>query len=123
VAKRKQLIAQFQDETYCPFMVLSLKAGGVGLNLTRASHVVHFDRWWNPAVENQATDRAFRIGQTKKVLVHKFVTKGTIEEKIDRMIREKQELADQVVAPSGETLVTEMDDKKLMDLFRLSLPG
>jgi len=123
VAKRKQLIAQFQDETYCPFMVLSLKAGGVGLNLTRASHVVHFDRWWNPAVENQATDRAFRIGQDKKVLVHKFVTKGTIEEKIDRMIREKQELADQVVAPSGETLVTEMDDKKLMDLFRLSLPG
>ncbi|MEE4362325.1 MAG: DEAD/DEAH box helicase [Desulfotignum sp.] len=123
VAKRKQLIAQFQDETYCPFMVLSLKAGGVGLNLTRAGHVVHFDRWWNPAVENQATDRAFRIGQTKKVLVHKFVTKGTIEEKIDRMIREKQELADQVVAPSGETLVTEMDDKNLMDLFRLSLPG
>jgi hypothetical protein len=123
VAKRKQLIAQFQDETYCPFMILSLKAGGVGLNLTRASHVVHFDRWWNPAVENQATDRAFRIGQKKKVLVHKFVTKGTIEEKIDRMIREKQELADQVVAPSGETLVTEMDDKKLMDLFRLSLPG
>jgi len=123
VAKRKQLIAQFQDETYCPFMVLSLKAGGVGLNLTRASHVVHFDRWWNPAVENQATDRAFRIGQEKKVLVHKFVTKGTIEEKIDRMIREKQELADQVVAPSGETLVTEMDDHNLMDLFRLSLPG
>ena len=123
VAKRKQLIAQFQDETYCPFMVLSLKAGGVGLNLTRASHVVHFDRWWNPAVENQATDRAFRIGQKKKVLVHKFVTRGTIEEKIDQMIRDKQELADQVVAPSGETLVTEMDDKKLMDLFRLSLPG
>jgi hypothetical protein len=123
VAKRKQLIAQFQDETYCPFMVLSLKAGGVGLNLTRASHVVHVDRWWNPAVENQATDRAFRIGQKKKVLVHKFVTRGTIEEKIDQMIRDKQELADQVVAPSGETLVTEMDDKKLMDLFRLSLPG
>jgi len=123
VAKRKHLIAQFQGETYCPFMVLSLKAGGVGLNLTRANHVVHFDRWWNPAVENQATDRVFRIGQTKKVLVHKFVTKGTIEEKIDRMISEKQEMADQVVAPSGETLVTEMDDKNLMDLFRLSLPG
>ncbi|MCA1787606.1 MAG: DEAD/DEAH box helicase, partial [Desulfobacteraceae bacterium] len=107
VAKRKNLIAQFQGETYCPFMVLSLKAGGVGLNLTRANHVVHFDRWWNPAVENQATDRVFRIGQTKKVLVHKFVTKGTIEEKIDRMISEKQEMADHVVAPSGETLVTE----------------
>lgn len=122
VAKRKQLIDEFQGDAYCPFMVLSLKAGGVGLNLTRANHVVHFDRWWNPAVENQATDRAFRIGQEKKVLVHKFVTRGTIEEKIDRMICEKQELADNVVAPSGETLVTEMDDKKLMDLFRLSLP-
>jgi non-specific serine/threonine protein kinase len=122
VAKRKQLIDKFQGESYCPFMVLSLKAGGVGLNLTRANHVVHFDRWWNPAVENQATDRAFRIGQTKKVLVHKFVTRGTIEEKIDQMISEKQALADTVVAPSGETLVTEMDDKKLMDLFRLSLP-
>ncbi|MCG8632827.1 MAG: DEAD/DEAH box helicase [Desulfobacterales bacterium] len=123
VAKRKELIDQFQDETYCPFMVLSLKAGGVGLNLTRANHVVHFDRWWNPAVENQATDRVFRIGQKKKVLVHKFVTQGTIEEKIDQMISEKQELADNVVSPSGETLVTEMDDKRLMDLFRLSLPA
>jgi hypothetical protein len=123
VAKRKLLIDQFQGETYCPFMVLSLKAGGVGLNLTQANHVVHFDRWWNPAVENQATDRVFRIGQKKKVLVHKFVTRGTIEEKIDQMISEKQELADNVVAPSGETLVTEMDNKKLMDLFRLSLPA
>lgn len=122
VTKRKKLIQTFQGETYCPFMVLSLKAGGVGLNLTRANHVVHFDRWWNPAVENQATDRAFRIGQTQKVLVHKFVTRGTIEEKIDQMISEKQALADHVVAPTGETLVTEMDDKKLMDLFRLSLP-
>jgi non-specific serine/threonine protein kinase len=123
VAKRKQLIDQFQGETYCPFMVLSLKAGGVGLNLTRANHVVHFDRWWNPAVENQATDRAFRIGQKKKVLVHKFVTRGTIEEKIDQMISAKQELADNIVAPSGETLITEMNDQKLLDLFRLSLPA
>jgi non-specific serine/threonine protein kinase len=103
-------------------MVLSLKAGGVGLNLTRANHVVHFDRWWNPAVENQATDRAFRIGQTKKVLVHKFVTRGTIEEKIDLMISEKQAIADQVVTPSAQGLITEMDDKHLLDLFRLTLP-
>ncbi|MGD9687747.1 MAG: DEAD/DEAH box helicase, partial [Desulfobacter sp.] len=122
VAKRKKLIQTFQDNAYCPFMVLSLKAGGVGLNLTRANHVVHFDRWWNPAVENQATDRAFRIGQTKKVLVHKFVTRGTIEEKIDLMISEKQALADQVVTSSAEGLITEMDDKDLLDLFRLSLP-
>ena len=122
VAKRKKLIQTFQDNAYCPFMVLSLKAGGVGLNLTRANHVVHFDRWWNPAVENQATDRAFRIGQTKKVLVHKFVTRGTIEEKIDLMISEKQALADQVVTSSAEGLITEMDDKALLDLFQLSLP-
>ncbi len=122
-AKRKALIEEFQGEAYCPFMVLSLKAGGVGLNLTRANHVVHFDRWWNPAVENQATDRVFRIGQEKKVLVHKFVTRGTIEEKIDRMITEKQELSDAVVAPTGEALITEMDDNQLMDLFRLSLPA
>nr|WP_320189725.1 DEAD/DEAH box helicase [uncultured Desulfobacter sp.] len=122
VAKRKKLIQTFQDNAYCPFMVLSLKAGGVGLNLTRANHVVHFDRWWNPAVENQATDRAFRIGQTKKVLVHKFVTRGTIEEKIDLMITEKQALADQVVTSSAEGLITEMDDKNLLDLFQLSLP-
>jgi non-specific serine/threonine protein kinase len=122
VAKRKKLIQTFQDNAYCPFMVLSLKAGGVGLNLTQANHVVHFDRWWNPAVENQATDRAFRIGQTKKVLVHKFVTRGTIEEKIDLMISEKQALADQVVTPSAQGLITEMDDKNLLDLFRLTLP-
>ncbi len=122
VAKRKKLIQTFQDNAYCPFMVLSLKAGGVGLNLTRANHVVHFDRWWNPAVENQATDRAFRIGQTQKVLVHKFVTRGTIEEKIDRMISEKQALADQVVTSSAEGMITEMNDQDLLDLFQLSLP-
>jgi non-specific serine/threonine protein kinase len=122
VPKRKKLIQTFQKNDYCPFMVLSLKAGGVGLNLTRANHVIHFDRWWNPAVENQATDRAFRIGQKRKVLVHKFVTRGTIEEKIDLMISEKQDLADQIVTSSGETLITQMDDKDLMDLFRLTLP-
>lgn len=122
VGKRKKIIETFQGKSYCPFMVLSLKAGGVGLNLTNANHVVHFDRWWNPAVENQATDRAFRIGQNKKVIVHKFVTRGTIEEKIDRMLEDKKELADQVVSQSGEALITEMDSNRLMNLFRLSLP-
>lgn len=121
VGKRKKLVEQFQDDIYCPFMVLSLKAGGVGLNLTRANHVIHFDRWWNPAVENQATDRAFRIGQKKNVLVHKFITQGTIEEKIDKMIEEKQSLADKVVSTSGEALITEMDNEEILNLFKLSL--
>lgn len=88
LTKRKQLVDQFQDEQGPPFFVLSLKAGGTGLNLTAASHVIHFDRWWNPAVENQATDRAFRIGQKRNVLVHKMICKGTIEEKIDQLITE-----------------------------------
>lgn len=121
VGKRKQLIEEFQDEIYCPFMVLSLKAGGVGLNLTRANHVIHFDRWWNPAVENQATDRAFRIGQKKNVIVHKFITQGTIEEKIDKMIEDKKSLADKVVSDFNETLITEMDNKEILNLFQLSL--
>ncbi len=121
VGKRKALIEQFQDDAYCPFMVLSLKAGGVGLNLTRANHVIHFDRWWNPAVENQATDRAFRIGQKKNVLVHKFITKGTIEEKIDKMIEEKQALSDKLISASSENLITEMDNKEIMNLFQLTL--
>ncbi|SCY32285.1 non-specific serine/threonine protein kinase [Desulfoluna spongiiphila] len=121
VGRRAELIDTFQADAYCPFMVLSLKAGGVGLNLTRANHVVHFDRWWNPAVENQATDRAFRIGQTKKVVVHTFVTKGTVEEKIDAMLEAKRDLADQVVSSSGETHVTEMADDELVELFTLTL--
>ncbi|MFO7752365.1 MAG: DEAD/DEAH box helicase [Desulfobacteraceae bacterium] len=120
-ARRKKIIDKFQGESWCPFMVLSLKAGGVGLNLTKANHVVHFDRWWNPAVENQATDRAFRIGQEKKVLVHKFVTKGTIEERIDEMLEGKKDMAGRIVEASGENMVTEMDDAQLMDLFRLRL--
>jgi non-specific serine/threonine protein kinase len=121
VNKRKSIIETFQQDTYCPFMVLSLKAGGVGLNLTKANHVIHFDRWWNPAVENQATDRAFRIGQNKNVVVHKFITKGTIEEKIDAMLTDKQELSDRVIAQSGETMITELDNSELINLFRLSL--
>ena len=86
MAKRKELVKKFQEDERTPFFVLSIKAGGAGLNLTSASHVVHFDRWWNPAVENQATDRAFRIGQKRNVLVHKFVCRGTIEDKIDQLI-------------------------------------
>ncbi len=120
VGKRKKIIEQFQGDAYIPFMVLSLKAGGVGLNLTKANHVIHFDRWWNPAVENQATDRAFRIGQHKAVMVHKFVTKGTIEEKIDAMLTKKGELAADVVAASGETWLTEMDNSQLTEMFTLT---
>jgi non-specific serine/threonine protein kinase len=117
--KRGQIVEQFNTE-YVPFMVLSLKAGGVGLNLTAANHVVHFDRWWNPAIENQATDRAFRIGQTKDVMVHKFITSGTIEEKIDKMIASKEKLAADVIeASTGESWITEMSNEELMNLFRL----
>ncbi len=100
-------------------MVLSLKAGGVGLNLTGANHVIHFDRWWNPAVENQATDRAFRIGQTKNVMVHKFVTQGTIEEKIDEMISRKQKLAKDILSSGEEQWITELNNEELMTLFKL----
>jgi non-specific serine/threonine protein kinase len=122
VRKRKGLIDHFQNpDDYTPFMVLSLKAGGVGLNLTEANHVVHFDRWWNPAVENQATDRAFRIGQKKNVVVHKFLTQGTIEERIDNMLVEKAALFDKVVASAGEGWITEMDNRELMGMFRLHL--
>ncbi|MHC1682960.1 MAG: DEAD/DEAH box helicase [Clostridiaceae bacterium] len=119
VKKRGEMVESFNGEEYIPYMVLSLKAGGVGLNLTAANHVIHFDRWWNPAVENQATDRAFRIGQTKNVMVHKFITTGTIEEKIDLMIEEKQRLAGDIISTSGENWITELDNKKLMELFRL----
>lgn len=122
VSKRKKLIEQFQSRDYqAPFMVLSLKAGGVGLNLTEANHVIHFDRWWNPAVENQATDRAFRIGQKKNVIVHKFLTKGTVEEKIDMMLEEKSRLSEDVISSAGNAWMTEMKNDELIDLFRLGL--
>jgi SNF2-related domain/SNF2 Helicase protein/Helicase conserved C-terminal domain len=120
VAERKKLVDQFQHEDGPPFFVLSLKAGGSGLNLTAASHVIHFDRWWNPAVENQATDRAFRIGQNKNVMVHKFVCKGTVEEKIDAMIAAKAGLATELLE-GAETLLTEMDDEALLKLVALDL--
>ena len=122
VKKRKAILAEFQGEAYVPFMVLSLKAGGVGLNLTRANHVIHFDRWWNPAVENQATDRAFRIGQKKKVIVHKLITRGTIEEKIDQMIEAKKRFSEDVIATGSEDWITEMDNERVLEMFRLSLP-
>lgn len=121
VGKRKEIIGRFQGEDYVPFMVLSLKAGGVGLNLTAANHVIHFDRWWNPAVENQATDRAFRIGQKKNVIVHKFITRGTIEEKIDQMIEGKMKLSHEIIQSGNEAWITELDNKRLMDMFTLTL--
>jgi non-specific serine/threonine protein kinase len=111
----------FQNESGSPFFILSLKAGGTGLNLTAASHVIHFDRWWNPAVENQATDRAFRIGQKKNVLVHKFICRGTIEEKIDAMIEEKIALGKSLLEGGTETLLTEMNDQELLDLVSLDI--
>ncbi|MEI7437694.1 MAG: C-terminal helicase domain-containing protein, partial [bacterium] len=112
----------FQNEAGPPFFVLTTKAGGTGLNLTAASHVIHFDRWWNPAVENQATDRAFRIGQKRNVLVHKFVCRGTFEEKIDRLLEEKAALARDVVdGPGGDTALTEMSDKELIQFVSLDI--
>ena len=121
VKKRKELVRTFQEDESVPFFILSLKAGGSGLTLTAASHVVHFDRWWNPAVENQATDRAFRIGQKKNVLVHKFVCRGTVEEKIDAMIESKQGVADALLSGGGEINLTEMTDDALLRLVRLDL--
>ena len=121
VGKRQLLVRQFQEDERVPFFVISLKAGGAGLNLTAASHVVHFDRWWNSAVENQATDRAFRIGQTKNVLVHKFVCRGTVEEKIDQLIDSKRQLSEDLLEGGGEVLLTEMRDDDLLKLVSLDL--
>src|SRR5579884_4164871 len=117
---RERMVEQFQaGGGQAPFFVLSLKAGGVGLNLTAANHVFHFDRWWNPAIESQATDRAFRIGQQRNVQVHKFVCVGTLEERIDAMIEQKKELAERIIG-SGENWLTELSTAELKDLFRLS---
>src|SRR5207253_6780428 len=114
VKQRQTLVDRFQSDEEVPFFVLSVKAGGTGLNLTAAAHVIHFDRWWNPAVEKQATDRAYRIGQHRNVLVHKFVCRGTIEEKIDALIAEKSQLADDILAGGGESMLTEMSDRELV---------
>ena len=121
VGKRKELVRRFQDDELTPFFVLSLKAGGSGLNLTSASHVIHFDRWWNPAVENQATDRAFRIGQSRNVLVHKFVCRGTVEDKIDRLIESKQSLVKDVLEGGAELQLTELGDRELLNLVALDI--
>ena len=121
VKMRKGIVEQFQADNGPPFFILSLKAGGTGLNLTAASHVIHFDRWWNPAVENQATDRAFRIGQKRNVLVHKFITRGTVEERIDAMIEEKRHLAGAVLDGPGEINLTELPDEELLKLVRLDV--
>ena len=121
VKKRKDLVKQFQEDESVPFFVLSVKAGGTGLNLTAAAHVIHFDRWWNPAVENQATDRAFRIGQTRNVLVHKFVCRGTVEEKIDELIESKKQLSKDLIEGGGELLLTEMKDDELLKLVSLDI--
>jgi superfamily II DNA or RNA helicase len=121
VKKRGDLVRRFQEDESVGFFVLSLKAGGAGLNLTAASHVAHFDRWWNPAVENQATDRAFRIGQTKNVLVHKFICRGTVEEKIDQLLETKKKLSTDLLEGGGELLLTEMKDEDLLKVVGLDL--
>ncbi len=121
VKKRKDLVQRFQEDEAVGFFVLSLKAGGAGLNLTAASHVVHFDRWWNPAVENQATDRAFRIGQKKNVLVHKFVCRGTVEDKIDQMIESKRQLSQDLLEGGADLMLTELKDDELLKLVALDL--
>jgi non-specific serine/threonine protein kinase len=121
VKKRPELVSQFQEDEAVQFFVLSLKAGGAGLNLTAASHVVHFDRWWNAAVENQATDRAFRIGQTRNVLVHKFVCRGTVEEKIDQLIESKRQLSKDLLEGGAELLLTELKDEELLRLVALDI--
>jgi SNF2 family DNA or RNA helicase len=113
------MIERFQNDPQGPkIFILSLKAGGTGLNLTRANHVFHIDRWWNPAVENQATDRAFRIGQKRNVQVHKFICTGTLEERINEMIESKKQLAEQTV-DAGENWLTELDTDRLRDLLLL----
>ncbi|MED5020683.1 C-terminal helicase domain-containing protein, partial [Paenibacillus chibensis] len=120
---RDRMIERFQSRTLPPeeqpnVFILSIKAGGVGLNLTAANHVFHFDRWWNPAVENQATDRAYRMGQTKDVQVHKFISLGTLEERIDEMLESKQQLSDNVIS-STENWITELSTEALRELFTL----
>ena len=121
VKTRRSLVDAFQRDVGPPFFVLSLKAGGTGLNLTAASHVIHFDRWWNPAVENQATDRAYRIGQKKNVLVHKFVCRGTVEERIDALIESKSNLSSELIEGDGQALLTELSNDDLLRMVALDI--
>lgn len=117
VARREEMVTAFQSGT-APVFLLSLKAAGTGLNLTRATHVVHYDRWWNPAVEDQATDRAYRIGQDRPVQVHRLVTEGTVEDRVVRLLEGKRALAEAVVG-SGEAALTELGDDELAELVAL----
>ncbi|MBN2814764.1 MAG: DEAD/DEAH box helicase [Bacteroidales bacterium] len=117
VGERQKMVDQFQNNRADKIFILSLKAAGTGLNLTAASHVIHYDLWWNPAVENQATDRAYRIGQKKNVLVHRFITRNTFEERIDEMISRKKYLADMTVA-TGEAWIGKLSNKELREIFR-----
>lgn len=121
IKQRQQMVEHFQREDGPPFFVLSLKAGGTGLNLTAAAHVIHFDRWWNPAIENQATDRAFRIGQQRNVLVHKFITSGTVEQKIDQILSAKQATTDQILSVGAEKSLTELSNQELIKFIQLDL--
>ena len=116
--KRDAMIKKFQNRKQNKIFIISLKAGGTGLNLTAAQNVIHYDLWWNPAVENQATDRAYRIGQKENVMVYRFITKGTFEEKINEMIHSKEELAKLTVG-NGETFITEMNTKELKKMLKL----
>jgi SNF2 family DNA or RNA helicase len=118
---RQAMVEAFQKLDGPKFFVISVKAGGVGLNLTQASHVVHFDRWWNPAVEDQATDRAFRIGQVRNVLVHKFVSRGTLEERIDEMIFSKKSISQALFDEKGQVNLTEMSNEELMRFVSLDI--
>jgi SNF2 family DNA or RNA helicase len=118
-AGRDRMVDQFQSGSASPLLLVSLRAGGTGLNLTAASRVVHYDRWWNPAVEDQATDRAWRIGQQRSVFVHKLVCQGTIEERVDAMINDKRALADAVVGTTGEAWLSELSTDELRDLIVL----
>ena len=115
---RDEMVEKFQNLHQYPIMIISLKAGGTGLNLTAANHVIHYDLWWNPAVENQATDRVFRIGQMKNVIVHRFITVGTFEERIDEMLKKKRELADSIVG-SGEKWITRLSNDEIINLLKL----
>jgi SNF2 family DNA or RNA helicase len=116
--QRDRMVDRFQAKRGPPVFILSLRAGGTGLNLTAANHVFHYDRWWNPAVENQATDRAFRIGQTRDVQVHKFICAGTLEERIDELIESKRALAESIVG-AGEGWLTELSTEELRDIMAL----
>jgi len=117
INKRKEMIKNFEENTEIPAMVLSLRAGGLGLNLTAANYVIHFDRWWNPAVENQAIDRVYRIGQKLNTFVYKFICKGTLEEKIDQLIESKLKLSDGII-PKGESIISDLSEDRFLDLIR-----